>query len=348
MADNFDDYVPKSEDGVTSSEVKTVDHNNPLRMGIVGHGFVGRAVEYAFLHPLIDLHVCDPKYGDESNIDSMVDFEPNVVFICAPTPMNPETGFVDASIVEDAVLKLLEHTEALVVVKSTITPDIIDRLYNSMFEDSHGRFVYNPEFLTEKNAEEQFVNAEWHVLGGAPAATSHLTEIYDIFSLCKSNDYFRMSAFEASFVKYAINAFLATKVTFFNQLYDLVNMWGCSYNMITRAVGADPRVGIGHTRVPGYDRKRGFGGACLPKDIQAFMKFSEVPIKDSDEKDTGEVIYFDLLDKVIDINNRYRVQYEISEREKVNNINFGESENVDNGETQEELKTDGDSDSKSE
>jgi UDPglucose 6-dehydrogenase len=335
MADDFDQYnqagLNAASGQTTADKQKPISPENPFRLGIVGHGFVGRAVEYAFTHPLVDLHVADPKY--DTNIDDMVEFDPMCVFICAPTPMNPETGFVDASIVEDAVLKLIEHTEALVVVKSTITPDIIDRLYNSMFEDGVERFVYNPEFLTEKSAEEQFVNAEFHVLGGADKATAELTQIYDIFSLCKSDMYHRMSAAEASFVKYGINSFLATKVTFFNQLFDLVNSFGCSYNIVSRAMGQDDRVGIGHTRVPGYDRKRGFGGACLPKDTTAFLKFSEFKIPDGPRK--GEIISFDLLEKVTEINNRYRSAYELDEREKANNITFGD-DNERNGQTAEE------------
>lgn len=330
MADDFDKYNPSINEAAGPTQAdkqKPISYNNPFRLGIVGHGFVGRAVEYAFTHPLVDLQIADPKYN--SSIDDLVEFDPMCVFVCAPTPMNAETGFVDASIVEDAVLKLIEHTEALVVVKSTITPDIIDRLYNSMFEDGVDRFVYNPEFLTEKSAEEQFVNADFHVLGGTERGTAELTQIYDIFSLCKSDTYYRMSAAEASFVKYGINAFLATKVTFFNQLFDLVNMFGCSYNIVTRAMGSDPRVGIGHTRVPGYDRKRGFGGACLPKDTTALLKFSE--IKDEE----GNVVSFDLLKNVLDINNRYRQNYELDEREKANNITFGD-ENERDGQTEEE------------
>lgn len=330
MADDFDKYNPAVNEAAGPTQAdkqKPISYNNPFRLGIVGHGFVGRAVEYAFTHPLVDLHIADPKY--DTSVDDMLEFDPMCVFVCAPTPMNPESGFVDASIVEDAVLKLIEHTEALVVVKSTITPDIIDRLYNSMFEDGVDRFVYNPEFLTEKSAEEQFVNADFHVLGGTERGTAELTQIYDIFSLCKSDTYYRMSAAEASFVKYGINAFLATKVTFFNQFFDLVNMFGCSYNIITRAMGSDPRVGIGHTRVPGYDRKRGFGGACLPKDTNALLKFSE--IKDEE----GNVVSFDLLKNVLDINNRYRQNYELDEREKVNNITFGD-ENERDGQTEEE------------
>ena len=325
MADDFDEYVPEKPEGEAQPE--GVSKKNPLRMGIVGHGFVGKAVEYAFYHPMVEHFIVDPILN--TDIDQLVDYKPQLVFIAAPTPQNKDTGFVDASIVEDAVLKLMYHTNALVVVKSTITPDIVDRIYNSIEPKDFDRFVYNPEFLTEKSACEDFVNAEHHVFGGTDPACQELQQIYDIFSGCKSDKYYRMSGCEASFVKYATNAFLATKLTFFNQLKDLVDGFDCSYNMITRAMGADDRIGIKHTRVPGPDKKRGFGGACLPKDTLALYKFSE---------NMGNGNEFDLLKDVLTINNKYRIMYELDEREKVNNITFGESDNVDNGQTEEELK----------
>jgi len=247
------------------------------------------------------------------------------VFICTETEVNEKTGFVDASFVEDAVLKLIEHTEALTVVTSTLTPDIVDRLYNSMFEDGVDRFVYNPQFFTSHDTEEQFVNADHQILGGTERATAELAEIYEVFSLCRARDYYRMSGCEASFVKYAVNSFLATKVTFFNQLYDLVNSYFCSYNMVVNAVGKDPRVGIGHTRVPGYDRERGYGGEKLPRDLDAFLKFSE-------GKDRhGNKISFDLLEKVAEINERYRKTTSNGENNERNGQTEEELESQDNG-----------------
>jgi UDPglucose 6-dehydrogenase len=310
--------------------------SNPFRMGIVGHGFVGQAVEYAFTHPMVDFKLIDPKYN--TSVDDLKEYDPHCVFVCAPTPSN-NNGTVNSTIVEDAVLKCLNHTNGLVVVKSTITPDVVQRLYNTMGHREVDRFAYNPEFLTEKNAKADFVTAKFHVMGGSPNATQELIEVYDIFSGCESNDYHRMTAFEASFVKYTINSFLATKVTFFNQLYDLINLYGCSYNIVTRAAGLDDRVGMGHTRVPGFDGKRGFGGACLPKDTEAFLRFS------THETDDGEVS-MDLLEKVLDINARYRVQYDLDEREKVNNITFVDfgDKNVDNGQIEEEQQDQGNGD----
>jgi UDPglucose 6-dehydrogenase len=302
MTDKFEEFDKKVE---TTPSPNQVTKDNPLRLGIVGHGFVGKAVDYAFHHPLVEQTWVDPKYG--TTVDDLIDREPDVVFIAAPTPMNPENGFVDASIVEDAVLKLARNTGALIVVKSTVTPDIVDRLSIALGEDVD-RFVYNPEFLTERNADNDFLNAEFHVLGGTEKATKELEEIYRIFSAIAYPNFHHMTAPEASFVKYAINSYLSTKVIFFNQLKDLVDEWGCSYNVITRAVGEDDRIGIKHTRVPGPDRKKGFGGACFPKDTSALYKFSNEQ--------------FSLLKNVLTINQEYRTMYEVDEREKVNNITF--------------------------
>ena len=297
------------------------DGNPPkLRIGIVGHGFVGGAVDYAFTHRDIEKFYVDPKHN--TTIDDLLDWKPNVTFICAPTPM-AESGFVDASIVEDAVLKLLEHTEGGVVVKSTITPDIVDRLYSSVFEDDIKRLTINPEFLTESNAKEQFVMAPYHVIGGHPDACRGLAQLYEVYSLCTATEFIFTSGVEASFVKYGVNSFLATKVTFFNQFFDSIEKFGCNYPTIMNAVGRDKRIGMGHTRVPGYDGKRGFGGACFPKDCKAFTLFDED---------------LTLLDKCVNINNNYRKQYELDEREESNNVKYDgqtkeEQQDQDNGST---------------
>ena len=313
-----------------------------FRIGIVGHGFVGQAVEYAFTNPMVDFTFYDPKYNNSLESLSLTSPKdtPTCFFICAPTPSNDD-GSVNSSIVEESVLTCLHQTEALVIVKSTITPDVIDRIYGQITKDQADRFVYNPEFLTEKNAKADFVTAKFHVVGGTPQSVMETIDIYEIFSACESNDYHRMSAYEASFVKYTINSFLSTKITFFNQLYDLINMYGCNYNTVVRAAGKDDRVGMGHTRVPGFDGKRGFGGACLPKDTNAFLRFSSHVDEDGFEHS------FDLLERVLDINSAYRVQYDLDEREKVNNItfvDFGGNKNVDNGQTEEEQQDQGDGD----
>ena len=116
-----------------------------------------------------------------------------------------------------------------------------------------------------------------------------------------------MTVEEASFVKYAINTFLATKVTFFNQLYDAVSQTSANFNKIISVVGADPRIGHSHAKVPGFDGKRGFGGACFPKDTAALLNYTDK---------------MSLLEKVIEINNSYRSSYNKDDRELAQNISY--------------------------
>ena len=163
-----------------------INDNNKIKIGIVGHGFVGSAVDYAFTHPFVDKFIVDPKY--DTTIDDLVEYEPFITFICAPTPMG-DSGNIDASIVEDATLKLMEDTEGLVVIKSTITPEVIDRLSNSVYDDDVDRLIYNPEFLTEASSKEQFVMAPYHIVGGLPRATSEVVKIYKLFSICTTDKY---------------------------------------------------------------------------------------------------------------------------------------------------------------
>lgn len=282
--------------------------NHKLKIGIVGHGFVGQAVDYAFTHAAVEKFYVDPKHN--TTIDDLIDWQPNITFICAPTPMS-DSGFVDASIVEDATLKVIEHTKGGVVIKSTITPDVVDRLYCSLFEDDIKRLTINPEFLTENNAKMDFVNAKYHVIGGHPDACEALANIYNIFSMCQASEFILVSGPEAAFVKYATNSYLAMKLTFFNQLHDSIEKFGCNSPVIINAICKDERIGFSHTRVPGPDGKQGYGGACFPKDTKAFVMF---------DKDLT------LIDKCVSINNEYRKQYDLDEREIAQNVNYGQTE----------------------
>ena len=268
-----------------------------MKILIVGHGFVGQAVDYGFSHPAVEKTIVDPKYN--TRIDAIDCDSFDCVFVCVPTPMG-DRGTIDSSIISD-VLSYLNNAK-LVVVKSTVTPDIVCTWPKNV--------VYNPEFLTEKSANEQFVDPQFHIMGGCPTATHQLEYIYDQYSLCNPCPVLHMSLQEASFVKYTINSFLAMKVTFFNQLYDAVGDTDSNFGTIIKAVGMDKRIGHSHTKVPGFDGKQGYGGACFPKDTSAFTKFSDK---------------LTLLEECIRINNDYRSQYELDNREIEQHVNYGQT-----------------------
>lgn len=276
-----------------------------MKIAVIGHGFVGKAVDYGFSNPEVEKRILDPKYGNTDNDQKdLVNWQPQLTFICVPTPMQDD-GDINTDIL-DGVMENIKGIEGLIVIKSTITPSTIDKYYQN-------NVIYNPEFLTERSACEQFVNPEFHIFGGNKSHCILLEQFYEEYSLCTPCPTYFMTKPEASFVKYAINSFLATKVTFFNQLYDACNVHdNVNFNKVIKAVGADKRISISHTKVPGFDGKQGYGGACFPKDTLAFSKFSDK---------------LTLLAKAIEINNEYRSQYDRDEREKEQNIQFNHVQN---------------------
>lgn len=271
-----------------------------LNLAIIGHGFVGKAVDYGFPDSQCQKYIVDPKDGiDITKLPTKVDF----TFVCVPTPMGDD-GSIDSSIIESVVFYLLENINGVIIIKSTVTPAILKK-----FPDT--RVVYNPEFLTEKSANEDFVNPFMHIFGGHPIYTKQVEELYKFYSICKSCPTFHMTNIEASFVKYGINSFLATKVLWFNQFYDIVHSENANYGKIISAITTDSRVGRSHTTVPGFDGKRGYGGSCFPKDTIAFLKYSKNLKND-----------FSVLEKVILENNKYRNRYKKDQREMEQNISY--------------------------
>jgi len=273
-----------------------------MKILIVGHGFVGKAVDYGF--SAVERHIVDPIYGttlDEVDLNDYI-----CTFVCVPTPMS-NTGAIDYTILDSVMNQLNSRHRNIhhkIIIKSTVTPDILE-LYNDR------GVVYNPEFLREKTALEDFINPDFHVFGGYRFDTQVVEEIYNDYSSCKKCPVFHVGYKEASLIKYAMNSFLATKVTFFNQLYDVANDFGANYNSIIKVLEQEPRIGKTHLRVPGFDNKRGFGGACFPKDTAAFVHTTDK---------------MTLLEKAIDINNSYRKLYELDERELQQNISFSSKE----------------------
>ncbi len=279
---------------------------NIMKIGIIGYGFVGKALEAGFTDTVKILKI-DPKLN--SKIDDLIDFDPDAIFICVPTPMNKDST-QDISIlsnVVDEVRKL--DLKALIVLKSTVLPNYIKKIENLIPE-----FVYNPEFLREKHAAEDFINSKLIVFGGRADSCIDLGNIYNNFTKCISNDYIYTDPTSASLIKYSINSFLATKVTFFNELNQLFKKSGTksSWEDFIHAISKDERVGNSHMQVPGHDGRLGYGGACLPKDSNAFSKYA-------DEIDSS----LNVLKTAINTNNSIRASYNSeTERESDQNIIF--------------------------
>jgi UDPglucose 6-dehydrogenase len=192
-----------------------------MKIAIVGIGFVGTAVARAFENNTLLL--VDPKLN--TDISATVAFEPNVSFVCTPTPSNDD-GSINYDITLEAVQFLLLKTYGIVVVKSTVPPS-----FAAMFSKSD-RVVFNPEFLTERNAVQDMVWADNIILGVTKYATSLVEEYSRQFSNCSGDRYTHLSCEEACWVKYATNTMLAVKVAYLNQLYDLFYQFVLSISLL--------------------------------------------------------------------------------------------------------------------
>ena len=243
-----------------------------LKIAIIGYGFVGKATHKAFEHNA-ETAIIDPKYSTTQIHD--LDPKTDVVFVCLPAP-TLDDGSVDSSLIYGVFLQLstIKYI-GLVVLKSTLPPNTVDDLKQVGLN-----YLYSPEFLRETSWAEDAVNPEMIILAGVSEDCQKLKTIYLNHSHVPRNvNFYMMDYKEASLAKYAINTFLASKVVFMNQLYQLysdlhggIPHWE-TWHHFTETISADPRIGGSHLNVPGPDRNYGYGGTCFPKDVNAMIEF---------------------------------------------------------------------------
>lgn len=233
-------------------------------IGIIGNGFVGNAV-YQNLKDKVSCKVFDIDQNKSlSNLDEVL--KQKFIFVCLPTPMK-STGECDLSILDDFFNNISNTVEGIFVIKSTV-PIGTTKKYASRY-----KVIHNPEFLTARNAVEDFKNSERNVIGGDPELCNKFAEFFeevfpDIPTVITTSD-------ESEAIKYFANSFLAMKVAYFNKMYDLCQAVGMNYETVCSGVTSDSRIGTSHTRVPGIDNDRGFGGTCFPKDLNSLINQME-------------------------------------------------------------------------
>jgi len=227
-------------------------------IGIIGYGFVGKAVEYGFKEGN-NIKAYD-KFKDLSPLEEVVD-DSEFIFVCLPTPYNQDG--IDLTIMDEnieQIAKRTENSDKVTIIKSTVVPGTT-RGYSAQYPQS--RFAFNPEFLTEANYLHDFANPDRIIIGSDNNHTTRMVaDLYkDRFPETKM---FLTDPTSAEIVKYMANCFLATKVTFANEMYDLCQKLGIHYEEVRDMVVADNRIGKTHLNVT---TTRGFGGKCLPKDL---------------------------------------------------------------------------------
>lgn len=238
------------------------------RVAIVGYGYVGQAVG-EFFKSSFELVVHDPALK-KSSTKARVN-ECDLAIVCVPTPMKKD-GSVDLSIIEN-VLGWLKTP--LVVIKSTVPPGTTARLAESYL---HGEACFSPEFIGEGKYPVPYWQDiphptdmsyhSFHIFGGTASATNATIEYWKRAAGPFAR-FITTDATAAELTKYMENAWIATKITFVNEFYDIANAFGVNFNELRELWLLDGRVGRSHTLV--YEKKRGFDGKCIPKDTNGIV-----------------------------------------------------------------------------
>mgnify|MGYP003649556585 CR=1 FL=1 len=246
------------------------------KIGIVGRGFVGSAVEFGFSAQT----GCDAELRvyDKDPLKSTHTLEETVnksdfIFLSVPTPSNPD-GSMHLGILESALKDIQDVNKRkgnIILIRSTILPGTTNKLAKKFTKLN---IVFNPEFLTERSAKFDFINQSRFIIGGRNRNTSRVAELFkwrfgDSIPCIETN-------FEtAEMIKYMNNCFFATKVSFMNEMKLVSDKCGVDWETAVEGFVRDGRIGHTHLNVPGPDSKPGFGGSCFPKDMQAMITFGE-------------------------------------------------------------------------
>lgn len=250
-------------------------------IGIIGVGFVGGAVKFWFdSRPEFRLFVYD-KFKRLGSIEDVN--QADIIFVCVPTPYGLK-GYDDS-----AVLDALSNIKAgkIVVIKSTVVPGSTDR-YQKQFPKL--KILFSPEFLVAKTANQDFVKPDRQLVGYTAKSKAVAAKVMSVLPPAPFVKI--LKAIDAEMIKYFGNTFLATRVVFANQMYDLCQTIGADYETVKTAAAADARIGKSHFTIF-HDGYRGYAGACLPKDTRAIIQFGKKmknPMK--------------LLERVEEINNK--------------------------------------------
>jgi UDPglucose 6-dehydrogenase len=277
-----------------------------MRIGVIGYGYVGKAVVAAHDRNLIMIN--DPYALEEWEQYTIDQIKANTgwIYVCVPTPM-AEDGSCDTSILR-GVLDSLADYEGVVISKCTAPPEFYLGIIKDCgkFKKYKFRFVHIPEFLTAANALYDYMHPELIVIGGNAIDTNYVAQYIissDMTYKTKTN-IVKTDIGAAAAMKYYANSWLATKVVFNNQFADWCSSQGVDWNNVAEVLKQDRRIGHTHYQVPGENGDVGYAGACFPKDISAVLKIAE-----------DKNVDMSLLKTQVDINDQMREAQRLAREE---------------------------------
>ena len=227
---------------------------NEMKIAIIGHGMVGKGLHALFKYAKIYTR----HFGTKKTINKQ-----DIAFVAIPTHTPDYCDFDLKPLYE--LFKWLETP--LICIKSTVpvgTCRYISRTFGK-------KVVFSPEFLRDKTPIEDTLNEHRIIAGGRPEETEKIIKLYQ--SVYGADlQYFSTDWETAELVKYVNNCFLATKVIFCNEVYEISQALGVDYNELRELWLLEKRVTSSHTLVT---KQRGFGGKCFPKDLEGMINMSE-------------------------------------------------------------------------
>ena len=270
-------------------------------IGIIGNGFVGKAVKEGFKN-YYEIFTFD-KDKRKSNIETLNELvnKCKIVFLCLPTPMNLDDGSCHLGIVEDTLSKIDDWCDEMeyygleqrtIVIKSTIPPGTTEK-WNQQYKKID--VAFNPEFLTEANSIDDFKNQNRIIIGSTRKVGAKIKSIYS--KVFPKVPIIKTSSTIAEMIKYFTNCFLAMKVSYANEMYQICEKLDIDYDKVVEYAVRDERIGISHLNVPGPDGDFGFGGHCFPKDLNALINLAEKQ---------GLGLDINVLKAVLETNNKVR------------------------------------------
>ena len=259
-----------------------------VSINIIGYGFVGSAMGFLCESNNVKINVCDlqQKTGEisyfTSNIQKLIKYSEsendiNYYFICVPTPSNSQ-GECDISIINNTLSNLNTYItkKTIVIIKSTMAPGSCSELHNTFTKLD---IVLCPEFLKELTYKDDIYNASFVLLG--LSQQSDIVEYSDLINLFKklyahnSDINIIIKTYEeCELFKYTLNTYFATKITFFNEIYELCESMNVDYQNLKSMFSLEPRIGEYGITVPGDDG-RGYSKSCLPKEIRGLIKLQQ-------------------------------------------------------------------------
>ena len=221
-----------------------------MKITIAGYGFVGRAHE-ALLKDKHDITIVDPAFNDNK-----IPHDTDALIVCVSTPQRS-----DGSCHMDNVYEVVEAApDVPILIKSTISVEGWDMLVDAFPNKS---IAFSPEFLRAASAVEDLQNMDLMLIGGT--SCNFWAKAFDVNVEVADPR-------ELILAKYARNSFLALKVAFFNQMYDLCDALDIEYSAVAHYTTMDERIGDSHSFIT---EQRGFGGHCFPKDTSAIVRTGE-------------------------------------------------------------------------